>query len=172
MHPYTVCQWHQAMCWTCRRKGMLSRGTWTDLRGGMTHTSWSSVRPSAKVSGQSQAQVQDVQRMDWKQPWESLGWGPEAQHILVFAETLKHWNPTVLGSPKRWSAGWGRKFSPYKPLWFRLPLRLLHSALELPTWGAGPLEVSPEGNHEDVRGLEHLCEDRLRELGLIRQRRL
>lgn len=68
---------------TSWREGMSSSGTWTALRDGTVKTSWGSTRPSAPGLGQSQAQAQAGQRMDWEQPLgEELGGvgGHEPQH--------------------------------------------------------------------------------------------
>ena len=106
-------------------KGMLSRGTWTGLRGGPVQTPWSSTRPSAR----SCTWVGAIQST-------STGWEETGLRTAPRRRTSECWltrsltlpgsvrlqlrRPTIcwVASKEMWPAGWGRGFFPSVPLWW------------------------------------------------------
>lgn len=114
----------QSACW---RGGMLSRRTWTGLRGGPCmpwDVQQSQVPGAAFVLGQFQAQVYRGQRMDWRQPWQE-GFGGvgkyEAQHDPSGSQSRRHSQPqwpltSWAASKAAWLAGWGMCYCLSSPL--------------------------------------------------------
>ena len=126
------------------------------------------VQGPAHGSGQSQAQIQAGQRMDWKQPWVELGdagWWQVQRDPAVWAQS-----PEGQSSPPLHQLQHGHQVEgDSAPLLHsgETPPGVLHPTLELSAQERhGPVGMGPEDGHkDDLRAGTHLLWEKAERIG-------